>query len=107
MTDRLAPSGVYESTPAFVALADGEQVVQDESITDSTASAIVTFILAEDGSRLDYKIQLTGLNLKEDPASRTDLNDVTKIHFHEGVPGANGGHTLNIFGLPSEDDNDA
>ncbi|NEQ53382.1 MAG: CHRD domain-containing protein, partial [Leptolyngbya sp. SIO3F4] len=106
MTDRLNSSGMYKFTPAFLALADGEQVVQDETITDSTASAIVNFILAEDGSGLAYKIQLNGLNLKEDPLNRTESNDVTKIHFHVGAPGTNGGHTLNIFGLPSEDDDD-
>ncbi|MBX2865698.1 MAG: CHRD domain-containing protein [Leptolyngbyaceae cyanobacterium MAG.088] len=106
MSDRLSSSETHESTPAFIALADGEQVVQDEAIVDSTATAIVTFLLAEDGSGLSYKIQLNGLNLKADPDSRTALNDVTKIHFHVGAPGSNGGHTLNIFGLPSEDDDD-
>ncbi|MEL6936935.1 MAG: CHRD domain-containing protein, partial [Cyanobacteria bacterium J06607_17] len=106
MTERLKPSGIYQSKPAFIALADGEQVAQDDSITDSTASAIVTFILAEDGSGLAYKIQLNGLNLKEDPLSRIEANDVTKIHFHIGAPGNNGPHALNIFGLPSEDDDD-
>ncbi|NEZ57984.1 CHRD domain-containing protein [Adonisia turfae] len=106
MTDRLIPSGVHQSTPAFIALADGEQVVQDDTIIDSTATAIVNFILAEDGSGLTYKIQLNGLALKEDPLSRTADNDVTKIHFHIGAPGTNGGHTLNIFGRPSEDDDD-
>ncbi|MEO0433793.1 MAG: CHRD domain-containing protein [Cyanobacteria bacterium J06656_5] len=106
MTERLMPSGIYQSKPAFIALADGEQVAQDESIADSTASAIVTFILAEDGSGLAYKIQLNGLNLKEDPLSRIEANDVTKIHFHIGAPGNNGPHALNIFGLPSEDDDD-
>ncbi len=106
MTDRLAPSGIDKSTPAFLALADGEQVVQDETITDSTATAIVTLLMAEDNSGLAYKIQLNGLNLKADPLSRTEANDVTKIHFHVGAPGTNGGHTLNIFGKPSEDDDD-
>lgn len=106
MTDRLSTSGVYESTPAFLALADGEQVVQNDTIPDSTASAIVTFILAEDGSSLAYKIQLDGLTLKEDPFSRVEANDVTKIHFHIGAPGNNGPHALNVFGLPSEDDDD-
>ncbi|MEO0869712.1 MAG: CHRD domain-containing protein, partial [Cyanobacteria bacterium J06642_11] len=106
MTERLTSSGVYESTPAFLALADGEQVVQDEAITDSTATANVTFILAEDGSSLAYKIQLDGLTLKADPAARTESNDVTKIHFHIGEPGSNGPHALNIFGKPSEDDDD-
>ncbi|MEM6253551.1 MAG: CHRD domain-containing protein [Cyanobacteria bacterium P01_D01_bin.156] len=106
MTKRLAPSGVYDSTFAFLALADGEQVVQDATIVDSTATAIVTFLLAEDESGLAYKIQLNGLNLKADPLSRTTDNDVTRIHFHVGAPGTNGGHTLNIFGIPSQDDND-
>ena len=106
MTERLAPSRVNQSTPAFFAFADGEQVVQDEAITDSTATAIVSFILAEDGNSLAYKIQLNGLTLKEDPSDRIEANDVTKIHFHVGAPGNNGGHTLNVFGLPSEDDDD-
>lgn len=104
MTERLIPSGIHQSTPAFIALADGEQVVKDETIADSTATATVSFILAEDGSGLAYRIQLDGLTLKENPLTRTELNDVTKIHFHVGAPGTNGGHTLNIFGLPSEDD---
>ena len=106
MTEPLIPTVIDKSTPAFIALADGEQVVQDETITDSTATAIVNFILAEDGSGLAYKIQLNGLTLKEDPLSRTEANDVTRIHFHVGAPGNNGGHTLNVFGLPSEDDDD-
>ena len=46
--------------------ADGAQVVQDDSIPDSTASATATFILADDGSGLTYQIKLDGLALKPD-----------------------------------------
>ncbi|NEQ55738.1 MAG: CHRD domain-containing protein, partial [Leptolyngbya sp. SIO3F4] len=110
-SDRLGTPGAVRgqidpplTADVFTLVADGAQVVQDESIPDSTSGATATFILSEDGSGLTYQIKLEGLALKEDIANRTEANDVTRIHLHVGPEGENGPHTLNIFGLPSEDD---
>lgn len=82
---------------------DGSQVVPSSS---STASGFATFELNEDQTALDYFIQLEGVSLKPDLTQRTQPQDVNKIHLHFGEAGSNGPHVLNIFGLPSEDDDD-
>lgn len=87
----------------FQADLDGPQVVPP---TASTATGTAVLTLNEAGTELSYTIQLFGLDLEPIPANRVDANDVTKIHIHLGAPGSNGPHTLNIFGLPSEDDGD-
>ncbi|NET17021.1 MAG: DUF4347 domain-containing protein [Okeania sp. SIO1H6] len=68
----------------------------------ATGEAILT--LNESQTEVDYSIDLEGVNLVADPAQRTEAQDVTKIHLHQGDIGASGPHRLNIFGLPSEDD---
>ncbi|MEO1300099.1 MAG: CHRD domain-containing protein [Cyanobacteria bacterium J06636_16] len=92
----------------FTAELDGLQVVSpdfpDGIPTD--ASGFATFELNEAQTELTYFIDLDGVNLKPDQSDRTDPSDVTKIHIHVGEFGSNGPHTLNIFGLPREDDTD-
>lgn len=72
--------------------------------TGDTATATATFTLMPTG--LQYSIQLNGLDLKADSADRTEDKDVTHVHLHSGAAGTNGDHVLNIFGIPSEDDDD-
>ncbi len=74
--------------------------------TPSSAAGFATFTLNDDRTALEYFIQLEGLTLKSDISERTQPQDVTKIHFHVAPLGANGPPVLNIFGLPSEDDDE-
>ena len=104
----LAFSGLTESALAatmFRAVLDGAQVAVPGGVT-TPASGWASFELNEDQNELRYTIDLDGLVLKPDISDRTAANDVTKIHIHFGAPGNNGPHTLNIFGLPREDDDD-
>ncbi len=86
---------------AFQAQLDG---AQNGIPSLATGEAILT--LNETQTTVDYSIDLEGVNLVEDPAQRTEAQDVTKIHLHQGEIGIPGPHRLNIFGLPSEDDGD-
>ena len=92
-----------EAATRFRANLDGSQVVPSSG---SNASGLATFELNEAQTALDYFIQLEGVSLKPDITDRTEPEDVDKIHLHFGEAGANGPHVLNIFGLPSEDDDD-
>lgn len=99
---------VAAEAATFTAELEGAQVVSPNFPTGvpSSASGFATFELNEDQTALEYVIQLEGVTLKEDIGDRTEGNDVTKIHIHTGAFGTNGPHALNIFGLPSEDDDD-
>ena len=92
----------------FTAELDGLQVVSSDfpSGIPTTASGFATFELNDEQTALTYIIDLDGVTLKPNQADRTDLSDVTKIHIHAGELGSNGPHTLNVFGLPREDDAD-
>ena len=87
----------------FTATLSGDDVVP---AFDTDASGFARFELNEAQTELSYFIQLEGLVLTPDIADRTELNDVTRIHLHTAPVGSNGPHVLNIFGLPSEDDDD-
>lgn len=104
----LGVAPVAAEAAVFTATLEGDQVVSPNFPTGvpSAASGLATFELNEDGTALSYEIQLSGVTLKADSGDRTDGNDVTKIHIHRGESGTNGPHVLNIFGLPSEDDDD-
>jgi hypothetical protein len=76
------------------------------------ASASAYFKLNAARTELSYRIDITGLDLKADPAQRTNPNDVIGVHLHLYVPDTVGPHILNIFGLatygvPAEEDADA
>lgn len=86
----------------FEARLDASQVVSTTSTT--TATGFATFQLSADESQLDYQLLLDGLDLK--PSDRTSETDVVAIHLHSGAAGTPGPHVLNIFGAPSEDDDD-
>ena len=88
---------------SFAAELDAAQVV---GTTTETGSAIATFTLDESQENLSYEIAIFGLDLKSDPGTRTEFSDVTAIHLHNGFSGSNGPHVLNIFGMPSEDDDE-
>lgn len=92
----------------FEAKLDGLQVVSPDfpDGVPTDASGLAMFELNEDQTELSYLIDLEGVTLKPEQSDRTGPNDVTKIHIHVGEFGNNGPHTLNIFGLPSEDDAD-
>ncbi|MEM9146835.1 MAG: DUF4214 domain-containing protein [Pseudomonadota bacterium] len=52
-----------------------------------------------DSPAIDFTIQLQGVDLVEDPAERTDPNDVTGIQFRLGGIGENGPNGANAFGF--------
>ncbi len=89
----------------FTANITGDQVVPG---TGSTAVGTGSFTLNEDETQLAYELAFEGVNLVEKlvEGDRTAPNDVNKIHIHVAPAGSNGPHTLNIFGLPAEDDAD-
>lgn len=72
--------------------------------TGSSASGTGIFTLNEAETELAYTLSLSDVDLKAD--NRTAPTDVNKIHIHVAPPGENGPHTLNIFGLPAEEDDD-
>ncbi len=80
------------------------------STTDATGEIFLT--LNEDHTALSYNIVLDDLlGLKENPADRTEPDDIVGIHLHLHVPDTVGPHVLNIFGLatyniPAEEDAD-
>jgi len=86
---------------SFTANITGDQVVPG---TGSPATGTGVFTLNEDETELAYALSLNGVDLKAD--NRTAPADVNKIHIHAAPVGNNGPHTLNIFGLPAEDDDD-
>ena len=99
-----------ELTPEQVYIPDGEP-----SPIGSGASGTVSLVLDPTGSMFDkqgpavqYKIQLSGVDLGG-TSTETTADDVTAIHFHSGERGEEriGTHTLNVFGMPGEDDDDA
>ena len=101
---------VFSGAPAlnaqttFTATLNSGQVVTGGT-TNPAETGVATFTLNNDMTALDHTLQLFNLDLA--PATeRTDTNDVDKIHIHNAPAGVMGPHTLNIFGLPSEDDGD-
>lgn len=99
-----------ELTPEQVFVPEGEP-----SPVGSGASGTVSLVLdptgamfGKDGPAVQYEIQLSGVDLGG-TSTETTADDVTAIHFHSGERGEEriGTHTLNVFGMPGEDDNDA
>lgn len=96
----LTPGAVVPSAPEF-----------DPSDT-STASgtAFLTLTTGEiGGPRLSYELRFDGLDVSENiPRPVLDGPDqlIRAIHIHFGAAGINGGHALNIYGFPREDDGD-
>lgn len=85
----------------FVADLDASQVVGSSS---ETGTAVATFELDAAQESLSYSIAIFGLDLKPVAGDRTEFSDVTAIHVHNGFAGSSGPHVFNIFGMPSEDD---
>ncbi|MGI9427772.1 MAG: CHRD domain-containing protein [Bythopirellula sp.] len=88
----------------FVSDLDAAQVVNNPS--DSTATGFATLTLNAEQTELAYSVQLFGLDLEPVAENRTDPNDVVAIHIHLHVQDVIGPHILNIFGVPSVDDDD-
>lgn len=97
-------------TPEQVYIPEGES-----SPVGSGASGTISLVLDPTGAIFDkegpavqYTIELFGVDLGG-TSTETTADDVTAIHLHSGGPGEEriGPHTLNIFGNPGEDDNDA
>ncbi|ADE53668.1 CHRD domain-containing protein [Coraliomargarita akajimensis] len=102
--------GAYLSilSPDFVV----PEAPEDDPSGLSTASGTASLNLdlnGPGGPTLSYSIELSGLSLS-DSLPRAPLDGdpsiVRAIHLHFGAPGANGGHALNIYGVPREDDAD-
>jgi hypothetical protein len=80
------------------------------STTDAKGEIFLT--LNPERTELSYRIELDELvDLKQNPADRTQPDDIIGIHLHLNVPGTTGPHLLNIFGLatyntPAEEDAD-
>lgn len=90
----------------YAANLDRFQVLNNESNSTATGAAQFTLTQTPTGPRLEYALQLDGLDLEPIAANRTDPNDVVGIHLHLHVPDVIGPHILNIFGVPGEDDAD-
>jgi hypothetical protein len=86
----------------FAAILTESQVVPSTGVR---AYGIALGWFRPGGPRLNYAVRMFGLNLKRQ--NRTDGKDITAVHLHVAPAGSNGQHTLNIFGMPSEDDHDA
>ncbi|MDJ0731586.1 MAG: CHRD domain-containing protein [Crocosphaera sp.] len=104
----------------FESVLTPDQVFIPEGVPDPVeagveANGIMTLVLdptgtafGKEGPAIQYTLQLFGVDLGGTSTPETG-DDVTAIHLHSGNPGETkiGPHTLNIFGLPGEDDNDA
>ncbi|MEC4985303.1 MAG: choice-of-anchor I family protein [Oscillatoria sp. PMC 1068.18] len=90
----------------FVSELTGSQEV-DPVTTDATGTAILS--LNEAGNALEYSITVSGLDfgnlLGIDPQTADTGDDVTMLHFHNAVRGANGGVVFGIIS-PNQDDDD-
>ena len=95
---------VHSATISFKANLDAAQVVSNPN--SSSAKGLAKFVLNSELNQLSYVLSLDGLDLKPVLGNRTEFNDVNKIHLHAGASGQIGPHVLNVFGLPSEDDQD-
>lgn len=104
----LAGCDSTEEAPVdFSASMTSAQVVP--AVAGRGLSATAEFRLNEAGTRLAYEIRFAGVDvgaIKGDPKTADDTDDLTALHVHVGARGATGGHALNIFGAPAEDDAD-
>ncbi|MDJ0598386.1 MAG: CHRD domain-containing protein [Crocosphaera sp.] len=99
-------------TPDQVFIPEGEP---DPVAAGVDAMGTMTLVLdptgeafGKEGPAVQYTLELFGVDLGGTSTPDTG-DDVTAIHLHSGNPGETkvGPHTLNIFGLPGQDDNDA
>lgn len=92
-----------EPQPDFVAKLQGKQQTVPEERGGGHGKAHFWFTNSGD---LAYYIEVSkNLTITWDEKSSTGNGDeITKIHLHNQKPGTAGPHVLNIFGLPSEDD---
>ncbi|MEO0993577.1 MAG: DUF4214 domain-containing protein [Pseudomonadota bacterium] len=98
--------GLSNSPPALPVLNDfsPENVVTQNGATPPVSNAGGS-IEAEfsmgpaDGLAVNFTIRLNGVDLVEDPAERTDPNDVTGIQLRIGGFGENGANAANLFGF--------
>ena len=89
----------------FEAFLDGSQVVPPTG-SQNSGYAFMELTDTGNGPELSYHISLFGLDLDGQQTPNDPADDVTAIHIHFGAIGEEGGHALNIFGLPREDDAD-
>jgi hypothetical protein len=102
----LAPAGagaVNWSKPDFVAVMDAAQTVP---FAPNDASGIALFKFNGKRTKLRYKVQVVDLDLDGFVTPDVPGDDVTRLHFHFGVPGLAGPHILNVYKFPREDDRD-
>lgn len=103
----------------FEGLLTTDQVFVPEGLPDPVADGLeaggkVSLVLdptgalfGKEGPAVKYEIELFGVDLGGTSTPETG-DDVTAMHLHSGNVGeqAIGVHTLNIFGIPGEDDDD-
>jgi len=91
------------SKPDLVAVLDSEQTVPHQP---NEATGIAMFKFSGNGKKLKYKIYVVDLDLDGFVTLDNAGDDVTQIHFHAGLEGSTGGHILNVYKLPRQDDKD-
>jgi len=107
-------AAAHDHPPGEAGDADYYAVIDDFHANPSTTDATgeIFLWLNHERTELTYKIVLDDmLELKENPADRTEPDDVIGVHLHLHVPDTVGPHVLNIFGLatfgmPAEEDAD-
>ena len=94
----------YPGHDDFTAALDGTQIGGG---TGSHATGTAGLRFNTGGDRLQYEIDLDGLDTDDVQTLATTADDLTKIHLHNAAFGKNSTvHLLNIFGPPAFDDGD-
>ncbi|MDP0491004.1 MAG: CHRD domain-containing protein [Verrucomicrobiota bacterium JB023] len=107
LTAPLSGAVIYQAILTPEAVVPG--VGDDDPAGVSTASGRATFIHNELEGSLDYEIIVDGLVFSSTmprPTLTGPSELIRGVHFHFGAPGINGGHALNSYGAPREDDGD-
>lgn len=89
------------SKPDLVAVLDSEQTVPPAP-NDATGLALFKFNGKK--TKLRYKIFVVDLDLDGFVTQEIPGDDITAIHFHAGLEGSTGGHILNVYKAPRQDD---
>jgi hypothetical protein len=89
------------SKPDLVAVLDSEQTVP---LQPNDATGIAMFKFTGNRKKLKYKIYVVDLDLDGFVTQDDPGDDVTQIHIHAGLEGSTGGHILNVYKLPRQDD---
>eukprot|EP00581_Thalassiosira_minuscula_P030042 CAMPEP_0183775982 /NCGR_PEP_ID=MMETSP0739-20130205/45748_1 /TAXON_ID=385413 /ORGANISM="Thalassiosira miniscula, Strain CCMP1093" /LENGTH=243 /DNA_ID=CAMNT_0026017731 /DNA_START=37 /DNA_END=768 /DNA_ORIENTATION=- len=84
----------------------GETCSSDDNGRGNTGTTKFWINENEGDVTIAYEIYLPGLDIDEWVTKGDSSDDVTKIHFHNNVPGVKGPHALNVLKAPCQDDFD-